>query len=300
MAAASEFASMRLSTDDVPERERLPVLREVFSPIVRLDFEPMTDAPPHWSMATRVLPDLVVSTVTCSAARGRRTPALIADGNDSCLFSMLRAPGNTVAYRGREPLPGGTTLLSLADAFVCTAPAGAHGVTITVPRKVLAATVPRFEDSFGHHLSPRSEALQLLTSYVELVVRDFSLGAPEVRQLAVTHVHDLLALAIGASRDAAEIANGRGLRAARQHVTPRYVQALFEGEGTTFSQFVLGERLVRVYRMLRDPRHAGRSISSIVYDAGFGDLSHFNRAFRRRYGGTPSDVRAAAQRELDR
>jgi AraC-like DNA-binding protein len=29
-------------------------------------------------------------------------------------------------------------------------------------------------------------------------------------------------------------------------------------------------------------------------DAGFGDLSTFNREFRRRYGATPSDVRAAA------
>ena len=27
---------------------------------------------------------------------------------------------------------------------------------------------------------------------------------------------------------------------------------------------------------------------------GFGDLSHFNRVFRRRYGATPSDVRAAS------
>jgi AraC-like DNA-binding protein len=82
--------------------------------------------------------------------------------------------------------------------------------------------------------------------------------------------------------------------AARHCVTPRYVQTLFEGEGTTFSQFLRGERLARVHRMLRDPRHAGHSISGIAYDAGFGDLSHFNRAFRRRYGATPSEMRAAS------
>ena len=47
--------------------------------------------------------------------------------------------------------------------------------------------------------------------------------------------------------------------------------------------------------MLSDPRLAERTISAIAYDAGFGDLSHFNRAFHRRYGETPSDVRAGSR-----
>jgi AraC-like DNA-binding protein len=47
--------------------------------------------------------------------------------------------------------------------------------------------------------------------------------------------------------------------------------------------------------MLTDPRLAARSITSIAFDAGFGDLSYFNRCFRRRYGATPSDVRSSAQ-----
>jgi AraC-like DNA-binding protein len=133
-------------------------------------------------------------------------------------------------------------------------------------------------------------------------------------------VYDLVALALGATRDAAEIANGRGVRAARLHaikteifkglnrqdlslgslaarhgVTARYVQMLFEREGTTFSRFLLDQRLARAHRMLRDPRFAKRTITAIAYEAGFGDLSHFNRAFRRRYGETPSDVRAGSR-----
>lgn len=35
---------------------------------------------------------------------------------------------------------------------------------------------------------------------------------------------------------------------------------------------------------------AGRSID-LAFWVGFGDLSYFNRAFRRRYGATPSDIR---------
>jgi AraC-like DNA-binding protein len=80
--------------------------------------------------------------------------------------------------------------------------------------------------------------------------------------------------------------------AARQHVTPRYVQMLFEETGTTFTQFVLGQRLARAERMLSDPRLAARSIAAIAVEAGFRDMSYFNRTFRRHYGDTPSAVRA--------
>jgi AraC-like DNA-binding protein len=56
---------------------------------------------------------------------------------------------------------------------------------------------------------------------------------------------------------------------------------------------VLSQRLARAYRRLSDPRRANEKISTIAYDAGFADLSYFNRAFRRCYGVSPSDIRAA-------
>jgi AraC-like DNA-binding protein len=42
---------------------------------------------------------------------------------------------------------------------------------------------------------------------------------------------------------------------------------------------------------LCDSRQAHRSISEIALSSGFGDVSYFNRAFRRRYGASPSEVR---------
>ena len=36
-------------------------------------------------------------------------------------------------------------------------------------------------------------------------------------------------------------------------------------------------------------------VAAIAYDCGFGDLSHFNRAFRRRFGETPRAVRGAGE-----
>jgi transcriptional regulator GlxA family with amidase domain len=137
-----------------------------------------------------------------------------------------------------------------------------------------------------------------------------------VQRLVVGHIHDLMAVAIGATRDAAEAARDRGLRAAKLHAikqdiarnldhgdvsvgalalrhgcTPRCVQRLFEAEGTTLTEYVLAQRLARAHRMLTDPRRTGEKVSTIALDAGFGDISYFNRVFRRRYGETPSVVR---------
>jgi AraC-like DNA-binding protein len=44
--------------------------------------------------------------------------------------------------------------------------------------------------------------------------------------------------------------------------------------------------------MLCEPRSGEKQVSAVAYDVGFGDLSYFNRCFRRLYGATPMDVRA--------
>jgi AraC-like DNA-binding protein len=193
--------------------------------------------------------------------------------------------------------------------------------TLRVPRNAIAPLVPDLGALFARRIPRATPALRLLVRYLDAIEEEQALTIPELQHAVVTHVHDLLAVVLGATRDAAEIAEGRGVRAARlraiksdiiaslhrsdlsvgelaaQHrITPRYVQALFESEGTTFSQFVLAQRLVRTFRALSDRRFADRRIAAIAFDAGFGDLSYFNRAFRRYFGAAPSDVRAESLR----
>ena len=66
---------------------------------------------------------------------------------------------------------------------------------------------------------------------------------------------------------------------------------LFEAEGTSFSQFVLKQRLAVAHNVLADWRFDHRTITAVAYAAGFGDLSYFNHSFRGRYGATPREVR---------
>jgi AraC-like DNA-binding protein len=82
--------------------------------------------------------------------------------------------------------------------------------------------------------------------------------------------------------------------AARHGVSVRYVQQLFDKSGTTFTRFVTEQRLLAVYHRLTNTLTRGATVTQIAAECGFGDISAFNRAFRRRFGATPSDVRADA------
>jgi AraC-like DNA-binding protein len=66
----------------------------------------------------------------------------------------------------------------------------------------------------------------------------------------------------------------------------RYIQ-LPEETGQSFTD-------ERAFAMLTAPRCLHLAIIDIALTAGLGDVSHFNRVFRRRFGDTPSSVQAAA------
>ncbi len=79
-------------------------------------------------------------------------------------------------------------------------------------------------------------------------------------------------------------------------ITPRYVHLLLEETGKSFTHHMLERRLDKAAALLRDPQWRHRKIADIAAEAGFTDLSYFNRVFRRQYGATPSDLRAAVSR----
>jgi AraC-like DNA-binding protein len=178
---------------------------------------------------------------------------------------------------------------------------------LRIPSAALAPLTPGLDDRLMNPISRDTPALGLLTAYPAAAVEQPAL---EPRELVVRHVHELVAAILGAPETGGGIRAAR-LRAiqadilaslddpelgvssiaARHRVTPRYVHKLFELCGATFYEFVLERRLERVRRLLDDPGSDARSISALAFSAGFGDLSYFNRTFRRRFGATPSEIR---------
>jgi len=313
--------SMRFSLKGVPEHERLPIFREVFGrTVLKYDLEPLPDTPFNADLKFQALPGLLMMSGRAHGSRNRRTrETLAADASDD-IGLVVNLKGPLRVTHGEQELvlgDGDATLASLNEICSFTHRPPGDILALRVPRKHLAPLVNGVDDRYWRLIPNDVPALRLLTEYVKLAQDGQKVTGPELQHLVAGHVHDLMALVVGATRDGAETAEGCGLRAARLHAikqdiarninhpdlsvttlaarhgcTPRFVQRLFETEGTTFTDYVLVQRLARAHRMLTDPRRAGDKISSIALDAGFADLSYFNRAFRQCYGDTPSGIRA--------
>jgi AraC-like DNA-binding protein len=83
-------------------------------------------------------------------------------------------------------------------------------------------------------------------------------------------------------------------RAAAAAMSPYHFLRTFRAVvGMTPHQYILH---VRMHRAAMRVRRSRQSISAIALDCGFGDLSTFNRRFRRIMRQSPSAYRAAALR----
>lgn len=102
-----------------------------------------------------------------------------------------------------------------------------------------------------------------------------------IRNFALAHLRD-------PGLDIAGIAAGVGLSA-------RYIHHLFSDEPLHLMQWVYEQRLLHCHRELADRDSAARAISEIAYAWGFNTPAHFCRVFQKRFGATPSEIRAQAK-----
>lgn len=304
-----------------PDEKRLAMWREVYGRgIARVDIDPIGDEPFHADVTFNLLPDVAIASGARSPADYRVTHELLKDGRDIIAVSILRSGEASATQFGQELIGGvgSASVLSGTDPSVSTLHTDGSFITLALSRPAIAELAPDFTSSFGKPIPSDDPALRLLIKYLDAVLAADELAHPEVARSVSAHILDLVALALGARGDQAEAALGGAkaarlkslksdvmsmlgnselsseLIAGRHGISSRYVRKLFEQEGISFTTFVLGERLTRVRRMLRDSRHAHLTIAQLAHACGFNDISYFNRAFRRHFGATPTDVRETA------
>jgi AraC-like DNA-binding protein len=308
----------RFSTRAVPERERVLLWQEQFGRgMLRVDVEPVSGGAFSAEATLRSLPGLrTVSCATSVGTRYDRTKALVRDGDDSVGVMVNLGRRAVVTHRGHEFVlgPGEAVPLFTRDPACLVA---TRHVGLLFPRAALASRISDSDNSTPGIIRRGAESLRLLVSYIRTVRENVVLGTPGLRNAVVSHIYDLAALALGPHRPEeclSAVAAARlsvaldlirnsfsdpGLTvveiARRQNISPRYLQRLIEMTGKSFSTHLNELRLERVYALLKEPRDERQRISDIALQAGFSDISHFNRLFRARFGDSPSAVRADAK-----
>jgi PAS domain S-box-containing protein len=103
-------------------------------------------------------------------------------------------------------------------------------------------------------------------------------GAVLSRQMLIDRIRIFIA------ENALDPALDPSVVAKTHHISLRLLQGLFADEDSSPARFIRDQRLVHARRLLND----GESISRAGSLSGFSDLGTFTRAFRRRFGCTPS------------
>lgn len=310
---------IHFSTDMNSSGDSIDHWRDVYARhVLKVDLTVVGDAPFTSTFTLQQFGDVGVVAGQCSGAVFHRRSELI-DSDDLLLMIHLGAAGGAIqGHRETSLRPGDATLLSGADTGESIHPQGVEFLNLRLPLPAMSALTTEIGEALVRPIPRENPALALLTHYIRLLDRDGFVQNAGLDRSIAQHICDLAALAIDPGPQVGRAARASlgsvrlqaiksdvrehmgwngvsiGWAAARQRVSPGYVRKLFASQHGSFSDFLLQERLSAARRRLEDPRLAGRTISCIAYGCGFGDLSYFNRCFRRRYGATPSDIRALA------
>lgn len=317
------MAFFSFSTRDYPEVQRLEAAQDVYAAVANIAVATPRDVVPFVETRVRLLPGITIALTQSSPLLVKRREAQLQDGNDDVALLLNPTGQNSwltdLAGVGEVECAPGTGCFGFNDRPGDIVFAGTTNwmLNITFSRALMGQMTGDLERSYKSPRLAREGHALLVGSALELLRLSEEDAPLDVLQCS-NQLLDLAALAVGAPRDMAVLARQRGLKqarmralksdmlvnlhheklslswmAARHGVSPGYVRAMFEQEGTSFTDYLLELRLQRALHCLRSPVHVARSITEIAYSLGFNNLSWFYRAFKRRFGFPPGEAREA-------
>ena len=212
---------------------------------------------------------------------------------------------------GREAAleAGDFTLCDASRPYLVRFPEANHMLCVKIPASALAGRLGDLGRVLCERVSGRSGPGAMLSGFLRTLWSQIERGDDVGSAEAVSDVVlDLIELAYrpqpqAPSLQAQRLSRARALIeericdpeltapriAAELGVSARYLQMLFAAEATTPSAYILDRRL----RLAAERLRSGETpcVTAVAMGVGFNDLTHFGRAFRRRFGVTPRDYR---------
>jgi AraC-like DNA-binding protein len=190
-------------------------------------------------------------------------------------------------------------------------------IVLRLPRAYTEARLPRLREMAGIPVRGDSGAGALFSTFLRRAWSQLEAGENDWGDALSDVIWPLLDLAYASIQEQAPPAAPRDSRrraildlidarlcdgdldtrsiATQVGVSPRSVQLLFAEMATTPRAYIQDRRLQRAAARLA--REAGSlTITKVAFESGFNDLSAFCRAFRRRFGTSPSNYRLSRGR----
>jgi AraC-like DNA-binding protein len=309
---------MHISTDMVPVGQKAEFWIDlVCAHLVEVDCASVVDPDSfHGQIAKFDLPEIEVAQIQATGQVVRRTPRILSRSNKDILLVNIQRRGHSrIRQSEREALleEGDLAIYSSECPYELAFESGFSQTVLMFPRQSVpipsnfmnggtAVTVPRSNSSARllTHLAdaacnsdtsnPRLQRaiqetlFQSILSVARGIVGDDVVREDlprhhlaRARQYALDNLHDH-------QLDAARIAAAIGISRAHLH-------RLMRDETQTIIQWVWEKRLLRCQAQLRAIENRHRCIAEIAFQNGFIDTSHFSRAYRRRFGCSPTETR---------
>lgn len=307
-------------TDDVAPRDRFSYWREaICDAYVHLGCDTSLPVAFDGTIALHRLAGADMSFVDSEAQHVRRRRRDIGrDTDDFFLLSVQRHGTGRVTQYGREALlsPGDFALYSSTDPYELIFTDRFGQLVVQVPKRAVLDRLPVAEMLTAIPISGRAGTGRLVGHCLNAIAA----GSDGVDNPAEPHlsstVVDLLCTGLAAvsgqaacdvSRQdtlttlrieafiASHLRNptlSRADVASGMNMSVRRINELLARRGTSIRRRIQDARLERIHTELSDSTFDGEPIGAIAFKWGFNNLQHFSRAFRRRYGRAPRELRA--------
>jgi AraC-like DNA-binding protein len=262
---------------------------------------------------------LMLATVGGSQVRVSRTPGSIRAADRGYLKVGLQLSGYCVLSQGgREAAltPGDLAIYDTSRPYELVFEGGFNMLVLMLPRELVSIRSQQLRHVTARRISGRHGMGALLSPFLTGLASRLFTGDVRPSVEVCDAVLDLVAATCRSEIEAMPDFTSASARQAllvrikfyievhlgdanldtaslsrAHHVSPRYVQKLFQDEGETVRSWVRRRRLARCHRELCDDHLYGVPAAAIGSRWGFMDAANFTRAFRAEFQTTPSALR---------
>lgn len=316
-ASLKRLGGSRFNTNSQPERHRHEWLREIIGrKYAHVDVKPPQGIALFNDM--QIYPmhkGIRFSPIRSNPIQLQRLPAEPLTISHNCFFAVLLLSGSyKLEQGGRETFlqPGDMTIYDATEPHQITLPEAFSKLIISVPREYFEAQFLNLNHLTATKIASKHHAqnvhmlshlcqqmhfmdkttfhgfsepiLDILTeSIIESggIQRDIS----TLKALSLFRVKHYIQLHLAnESLDAEQISQGVRL-------SVRYINELFQHQGTSLMRFVTEKRLEQSHHYLTNTAFANLSITEIALRCGFKNFSHFSRVFKASYSHSPRAYR---------